>query len=78
MALAGCRSDGGLGRKDSAHSWSWTTDTLAYRMHENVESTNRTISSVPAWLQDEWRQGWIDFGVTNDLFVGDTPDYTGR
>jgi hypothetical protein len=54
LALAaGCRSDGGFGRRDSEDSLAFSTSTVSRRTAEDAEATARNLRSVPRWVHDE-------------------------
>jgi outer membrane biogenesis lipoprotein LolB len=67
--LAGCRSDGGIGRSSSANELSWTADRMWDRTERDWDATKGTFSSIGSAFVKEFTDCWTNIGYTFDLYT---------
>ena len=57
VALSGCRSDGGFGRRGSQRSLAWSTGIAAERFHDNADSIGSALGGIDDALAREFHDG---------------------
>ncbi len=73
--LAACRSDGGVGRRDSLRGMRWTLDTLSWRHDLDVKTTRRNFDELAAWCEREVTHPTQAMERTMDMYL---EGHTGR
>ena len=53
LVLAGCRSDGGIGRADSASGLAWSAERVAEQADRDAQATAANVARLGAWLTAE-------------------------
>ncbi len=73
LAVAGCRSDGGIGPSFAAHGLEATTDMLAAQFARDVQATGEHLDDVAAWPCELADDPFADLRRTVRLYLeGDT------
>ncbi len=68
-ALSGCRSDGGVGRRDSQRSMRFTLDAVESQYERDVANTNANASELSDWFDGEVSDPWAGVQRTVHLYL---------
>ncbi len=69
LFLAGCRSDGGVGRRDNAISAEWTAQQMGRQFDRDVHDFSGHFRDQVGRLGDEFHDAADGFRATRDLYV---------
>ena len=69
LAAAGCRSDGGFDRADTAQGMAFSTSRVADRTAYNVRRTVYLAKSAPRAIADSFSDGAHEIANTYRLYV---------
>jgi len=69
LALWGCRSDGGLGRRDSLRAMRWTLDVLDTQYESDVEATGNNVEALGDWAVREVTDPTYEMERTARLYL---------
>ena len=53
LLLGACRSDGGIGRRDTMHGMRWTLDTVSRQCALDEERTSGNLDAIADWFAYE-------------------------
>jgi hypothetical protein len=74
LSCVGCRSDGGLDRKDSERDLRFSTSVVAAQTEEDARTIARTISDIPQSLSESFSESWRDLRRTWNLYLENHED----
>ena len=69
VALPGCRSDGGFGRKDNAPTLAWTLERFAKQVETDWKTTTDGLADLPGAVARDFRRGVDGLQSTYWLYV---------
>jgi len=69
VGLAGCRSDGGIGRRDSQRSLSLTLDQIEIQYERDMKATRANMSKMSDWFSGEVNDPWSEVDRTVGLYL---------
>jgi hypothetical protein len=69
LLCAGCRSDGGFGRQDSARGMRFASDRVASRFQTDCKRTKYLFASIPSALEDSFTEGAQNVSDTYHLYL---------
>jgi hypothetical protein len=64
---SGCRSDGGIGRSDSASGMRFSTKCIAMHTRDDVANTKKTVADAPGALRRSVAQSSKD--LTDSYYI---------
>jgi outer membrane biogenesis lipoprotein LolB len=67
--LAGCRSDGGIGRSDSANNLKWTAGRMWDRTERDWAATKDNVASIGPAIGQSFTDAWREINYTMDLYL---------
>src|SRR5262249_26292679 len=69
LAAAGCRSDGGIDRKDTARGLGFASASVKRQTREDVEHTEKSVAAIPGNVKRSFREGWRGMKETYFLYL---------
>ena len=69
LGLGGCRSDGGVGRRDSQRSLRLTLDQIETQYDRDVAATDANFAKLSQWYSDEVSDPWSEVNRTVNLYL---------
>jgi hypothetical protein len=73
LIVGGCRSDGGVGRRDAQRSLTETLDMIERNYERDVKATRANMERISGWFERETSEPWREINRTVNLYLeGDT------